>query len=185
MITCKRNFSNLNYLSTRVVKVIRFYSYNIVRQNLIYSGCNFGFLILILIINQIGTTAFSSFYFLFSNLLATMKNVVRRFERCLTCVVIAPKTSLRAQARACLSNFSKDKSNKNISENINLHGSNAEALIEKVPVIEIKGDVAACDGGGEALGHPISFIKLNRLTPEICKYCGLRYIMAPGNHYHH
>mmetsp|Transcript_7456 Transcript_7456/g.6687 ORF Transcript_7456/g.6687 Transcript_7456/m.6687 type:complete len:122 (-) Transcript_7456:26-391(-) len=56
--------------------------------------------------------------------------------------------------------------------------SNAEELISKVPVIEVDGHVAVCDGGGGALGHPIEYIQLNTIAdqPQPCKYCGLRYV---------
>eukprot|EP01035_Chromulina_nebulosa_P022090 gene22090-28598_t len=55
--------------------------------------------------------------------------------------------------------------------------SNAEKLIGAVPVIEVDGITAVCDGGGGALGHPIEYIQLNLGTsePAVCKYCGLRY----------
>ena len=58
--------------------------------------------------------------------------------------------------------------------------SNAEELVAKVPVIEVDGPVAICNGGGGALGHPVEYIQLNTVTPgDIgeCKYCGLRYTM--------
>ena len=35
------------------------------------------------------------------------------------------------------------------------HRSNALELIQKVPPIEVDGDIAVCDGGGGALGHPL------------------------------
>lgn len=56
--------------------------------------------------------------------------------------------------------------------------------IAKIPVIEVKGLYAICDGGGGALGHPIEYIQLNTVSklPQVCKYCGLRFIKAPGNH---
>mmetsp|Transcript_10106 Transcript_10106/g.17781 ORF Transcript_10106/g.17781 Transcript_10106/m.17781 type:complete len:124 (-) Transcript_10106:33-404(-) len=60
----------------------------------------------------------------------------------------------------------------------NVHRSNAEELIAKVPVIEVDTDVAVCDGGGGSLGHPLEYIQLNTsdpTIPEVCKYCGLRY----------
>mmetsp|Transcript_60 Transcript_60/g.148 ORF Transcript_60/g.148 Transcript_60/m.148 type:complete len:106 (+) Transcript_60:29-346(+) len=62
------------------------------------------------------------------------------------------------------------------------HRSNAEELINQVPVIKVKGTFATCTGGGGALGHPIEYIQLNTVHPEIpsvCKYCGLRYVMDP------
>ena len=58
-----------------------------------------------------------------------------------------------------------------------LHRSNAEVLINKVPIIEVDGVQAVCDGGGGALGHPIEYIQLNLVNGEsnVCKYCGLRF----------
>lgn len=71
---------------------------------------------------------------------------------------------------------------------INPHRSNAEELINKVPVIKVKGDLATCNGGGGALGHPIECVCLTLLVTlvrryitlvgdeiAVCKYCGLRY----------
>lgn len=60
------------------------------------------------------------------------------------------------------------------------HGTNAEELISNVPVIEVDDDVAMCMGVGELYyGHPVQWITLNTRNPEkpnICKYCGLRYV---------
>ena len=56
------------------------------------------------------------------------------------------------------------------------HRSNALELIEKVPVVEVEGERAICDGGGGALGHPLEYISLQRPNViERCKYCGLRF----------
>ena len=65
--------------------------------------------------------------------------------------------------------------------------SDAETQIDRIPVIEVKGYTAVCDGGGGALGHPIEYIQLNTISkePQVCKYCGLRFIKAAGNHFHH
>ena len=43
--------------------------------------------------------------------------------------------------------------------------------------------VLVCDGGGGALGHPLEYIQLNTTLkePQICKYCGLRFI---AKHHH-
>jgi NADH dehydrogenase (ubiquinone) Fe-S protein 6 len=67
-----------------------------------------------------------------------------------------------------------------------IHRSDAEVLINKVPVIEVAGHVAVCDGGGGALGHPVEFIQLDNVSsePAICKYCGLRFKMKAGGHHH-
>ena len=58
------------------------------------------------------------------------------------------------------------------------HRSNALELIQKVPPIEVEGDVAVCDGGGGALGHPLEYIKVGNRNgePASCIYCGLRYV---------
>lgn len=59
------------------------------------------------------------------------------------------------------------------------HRSNAEKLVNEIPVIEVDGYTAVCDGGGGALGHPIEYIQLDTISnePAVCKYCGLRYKM--------
>ena len=69
----------------------------------------------------------------------------------------------------------------------NAHRSNAEELINKQPVIKVKGTVAVCDGGGGSLGHPVEYIQLalQKDQPSVCKYCGLRYEQDHGDHHHH
>eukprot|EP00388_Colpodella_angusta_P028877 GDKK01014627.1.p1 GENE.GDKK01014627.1~~GDKK01014627.1.p1 ORF type:complete len:107 (+),score=11.04 GDKK01014627.1:1-321(+) len=66
------------------------------------------------------------------------------------------------------------------------HRSDAEYLISQVPVIEVAGTTAICDGGSGALGHPIEYIQLNTVSkePAVCKYCGLRFKMSAGPHHH-
>ena len=69
------------------------------------------------------------------------------------------------------------------SQYMNPHRSNAEELIDQVPVIKVKGNLATCNGGGGALGHPIEYITLNKIDPSQpteCKYCGLRYVRDPA-----
>ena len=63
----------------------------------------------------------------------------------------------------------------------NRHRSDAEQRINKVPIIYVDGDVAVCDGGGGAMGHPIEYILLHTVDkgPQICKYCGLRFMRKP------
>ena len=88
-------------------------------------------------------------------------------------------------------------------QNSNRHKSISESLIKEVPVIEVDGTVAMCDGGtyhnlfpfknstrsetplnrqanrGGATGHPVEYIQLNttdRSKPQTCKYCGLRFV---------
>jgi uncharacterized Zn-finger protein len=53
--------------------------------------------------------------------------------------------------------------------------------IEEVPVIEVDGNVAICDGDdADGLGHPREYIQLNKVKvgePAVCKYCSLKYVM--------
>jgi NADH dehydrogenase (ubiquinone) Fe-S protein 6 len=62
------------------------------------------------------------------------------------------------------------------------HRSNALELVHQYPVVEVDGDMAICDGGGGALGHPIEYISLARGGIEYCKYCSLRYQQKAGSH---
>jgi NADH dehydrogenase (ubiquinone) Fe-S protein 6 len=53
-------------------------------------------------------------------------------------------------------------------------------LINKIPPVEVAGDMAICDGGGGALGHPNEYIALRGVgIIDPCKYCGLRYTKKP------
>ena len=66
----------------------------------------------------------------------------------------------------------------------NYHRSNAEELVAKVPIVFVDANVAMCDGGGGATGHPIEYIKLDLKEgslPVPCKYCGVRY--QKGHHH--
>ncbi len=69
------------------------------------------------------------------------------------------------------------------------HKTNAEELIKKVPVIEVDDDVVLCYGVGDlAWGHPIEYITLNTRNPKkpnVCKYCGLRYVKKAHDHHNH
>lgn len=57
------------------------------------------------------------------------------------------------------------------------HRSNAMELVHLVPPVEVDGDMAVCDGGGGALGHPLEYISLERPGEiAVCKYCSLRFI---------
>lgn len=64
-------------------------------------------------------------------------------------------------------------------------GSDAMEKIQETPPIQVDGNVAACDGGGGALGHPIEYIKLlvsdEDAGPQVCKYCGLKFVRK-GHH---
>jgi NADH dehydrogenase (ubiquinone) Fe-S protein 6 len=68
-----------------------------------------------------------------------------------------------------------------------IHRSDAQAQVNKIPVIEVNGNHAVCDGGGGALGHPVEWIQLDTVSklPQVCKYCGLRFIKAKGGAHHH
>lgn len=59
-------------------------------------------------------------------------------------------------------------------------GSDAMDKIQEAPPIEVDDDMAICNGGGGALGHPIEYIKLfvsdEDAGPQVCKYCGLRFV---------
>ena len=97
----------------------------------------------------------------------------------------APKLAA-ARARTQTAVRALGTSGGNPVEYMNPHRSDAEALIAQVPVIKVKGNVATCNGGGGALGHPIEYITLNTVDPTIptdCKYCGLRFVRDPDfNH---
>jgi uncharacterized Zn-finger protein len=65
--------------------------------------------------------------------------------------------------------------------------SNAEELVNSVPVIEVFDDVVRCMGGASpGMGHPTVYIQLNTrdpTSPVRCKWCGLRYVRAAAlNH---
>eukprot|EP00351_Strombidinopsis_sp_SopsisLIS2011_P000765 CAMPEP_0116887502 /NCGR_PEP_ID=MMETSP0463-20121206/22023_1 /TAXON_ID=181622 /ORGANISM="Strombidinopsis sp, Strain SopsisLIS2011" /LENGTH=98 /DNA_ID=CAMNT_0004550329 /DNA_START=97 /DNA_END=393 /DNA_ORIENTATION=+ len=69
---------------------------------------------------------------------------------------------------------------------LDTHLTNAEELINELPIIEVHGTVARCTGVNErGLGHPVQYIQLdkrNKYTPVTCKWCGLRYRMAASSH---
>ena len=57
--------------------------------------------------------------------------------------------------------------------------------ISRVPPIVVNGLLAVCDGGGGALGHPLEYIQLDTVdtAPQVCKYCGLRYVKGAVHHH--
>ncbi|DAZ99664.1 TPA: hypothetical protein N0F65_001901 [Lagenidium giganteum] len=72
-------------------------------------------------------------------------------------------------------------------EDVNRHRSDAEQRIAQVPVVEVASNVAVCDGGGGALGHPLEYIQLDTVRhgeAQTCKYCGIRYKQKEGYHHH-
>jgi len=51
----------------------------------------------------------------------------------------------------------------------------------QVQPIVVDGDLAVCEGGGGALGHPVEYITLKGSGSKlagICKYCNLRYVSS-------
>lgn len=65
-------------------------------------------------------------------------------------------------------------------------GSDAMDKIQEVGVIEVEGNVAICDGGGGALGHPVEYIKVlvgdEGAGAQVCKYCGLKFQKKAARH---
>ena len=57
--------------------------------------------------------------------------------------------------------------------------TNAEELINALPIVKVRGNVARCTGVNElGLGHPVQYIQLDKrhkFAPMTCKWCGLRY----------
>ena len=54
-------------------------------------------------------------------------------------------------------------------------------------MIDVPSNVAMCNGGGGAMGHPIEYIKLelrDGAKGVACRYCGLRFRKAAGHHAH-
>ena len=66
------------------------------------------------------------------------------------------------------------------------HLTNAEEWVHKVPPIVVNDDVVRCAGvQALGLGHPIVYLQLNKkdpTKPEVCKWCGLRYVRNPDLH---
>jgi len=58
----------------------------------------------------------------------------------------------------------------------NAHRSESQSFVSQVPVAEIDGHTAICEGGGGSLGHPVEYIELNPDEPSTCLYCGYKYI---------
>lgn len=46
--------------------------------------------------------------------------------------------------------------------------------------IEVEGAIAACDGGGGALGHPRVYLNLEGRDFVECGYCDRRYVRKAG-----
>jgi len=119
--------------------------------------------------------------------MASLPKAVGRWSGvwCRACRGQAPKLAA-ARARAPAAARALGTSGGNPVEYVNPHRSDAEALIAAVPVIKVRGNVATCNGGGGALGHPIEYITLNTVDPTVptdCKYCGLRFVRDPDFHH--
>ncbi|XP_053958378.1 NADH dehydrogenase [ubiquinone] iron-sulfur protein 6, mitochondrial [Anastrepha ludens] len=56
-------------------------------------------------------------------------------------------------------------------------------LIDEVPPIEVTERVVYCDGGDANLGHPKIYINVDKPGPQICGYCGLRFVKKDGHHH--
>eukprot|EP00826_Nyctotherus_ovalis_P007058 TRINITY_DN11739_c0_g1_i1.p1 TRINITY_DN11739_c0_g1~~TRINITY_DN11739_c0_g1_i1.p1 ORF type:complete len:110 (+),score=21.12 TRINITY_DN11739_c0_g1_i1:156-485(+) len=64
--------------------------------------------------------------------------------------------------------------------------TNAEELLQRVPVIEVDGDTARCAGVKNLLlGHPVVYIQLKTRKPGSvvpCPYCGMKYVKKNAGH---
>ena len=66
------------------------------------------------------------------------------------------------------------------------HLTNAEELINELPIVEVSGNVTRCLGVQElGLGHPVQYIQLDKRhkhSPTTCKWCGLRFKKIDDGH---
>ena len=64
--------------------------------------------------------------------------------------------------------------------------TNAEELINDLPIVEVHGNVTRCTGvHGLGLGHPVQYIQLDKrhkYAPITCKWCGLRFKKVNDGH---
>ena len=69
--------------------------------------------------------------------------------------------------------------------------TNAEELINEMPIVKVRGSVVRCTGvQGMGLGHPVQYLQLDKRhkhTPVTCPWCGMRYMKVDGHddHHHH
>lgn len=47
-------------------------------------------------------------------------------------------------------------------------------------VLEVQTRNIACDGGGGALGHPLTYYEIGADGQAVCGYCGKRFILTKG-----
>jgi NADH dehydrogenase (ubiquinone) Fe-S protein 6 len=68
------------------------------------------------------------------------------------------------------------------------HLSDAEEWVHKIPPIIVDDDIVRCGGVKTVgLGHPVVYLQLNKrdpTEPEVCKWCGLRYLRNPHLNHH-
>ncbi|GMI45820.1 hypothetical protein TrCOL_g4065 [Triparma columacea] len=85
------------------------------------------------------------------------------------------------QTRVALSNLLTETNLHNPTIRNNKHRSDAIDKVFEVEPIVVDGDLAVCEGGGGALGHPVEYITLKPSGSKlagICKYCNLRYVSS-------
>ena len=65
--------------------------------------------------------------------------------------------------------------------------TNAEELVNDLPIVMVHGGVTRCTGvQGMGLGHPVQYIqvdKRHKYTPTTCKWCGLRFKKISDGHW--
>ena len=54
--------------------------------------------------------------------------------------------------------------------------SKSSAAIKMPEPIETKDKTVACNGGGGALGHPVTYYTFGDKTELDCRYCGQKFI---------
>ena len=55
-------------------------------------------------------------------------------------------------------------------------------MTEAIEEFYVDDDVAACDGGGGALGHPLVYLAIDKSGQAECPYCSRRFVYRPGGH---
>lgn len=100
-----------------------------------------------------------------------------------------PRAAMVRSFAAKVSAKQPTEASENSANSPHLHGqfrSNAEKRVKEIPVIEVEGNLAVCEGGGGSLGHPIEYIQLDKVNnsnePSTCLYCGLRYKSKAHHH---
>ena len=47
-------------------------------------------------------------------------------------------------------------------------------------IIEVETEIVGCDGGDDALGHPLVYLKMEQQGEVDCPYCGRKYALKAG-----